>query len=341
MLGIALLCAKMGKPEVLPKARARQATPPAGADTGRKDYLQRLGIQKNANSSFVPSNDHKTKDQSEIKGKMPSSFVNVPSHHETTSQSSTPSVFSSASEESEDEMDAQMKCLDLKGQDDFRISFLRKLSYEKVWVPPIQRPPKSQTVIIFDWDDTLLCTSYLVQNDAAGRHDVSGRPLPPAIQEQLRCIEKRAKEILELSLRLGQTYIITNAMQGWVEYSAAKYVPGLLSVLQRVPVISARSKYESRYPRDVSMWKINAFRDLQRELDLPVVTNLISVGDSNYEMDATQVMGKEFSEALVKTIKLRDNPSPEELLKQLDLVAQNFERIVTNARNLKIGLERK
>jgi hypothetical protein len=32
---------------------------------------------------------------------------------------------------------------------------------------------------------------------------------------------------------------------------------------------------------------------------------------------------------------------PEELLKQLELVTQKFERIVENARNLKIGLERK
>jgi len=52
-------------------------------------------------------------------------------------------------------------------------------------------------------------------------------------------------------------------------------------------------------------------------------------------------MGKEFAQALVKTIKFRENPSPEELLKQLELVTQKFERIVENARNLKIGLERK
>lgn len=43
----------------------------------------------------------------------------------------------------------------------------------------------------------------------------------------------------------------------------------------------------------------------------------------------------------MKTIKFRENPSPEELLKQLELVSQKLERIVENARNLKIGLERK
>ena len=33
----------------------------------------------------------------------------------------------------------------------------------------------------------------------------------------------------------GHTFIITNAMNGWVEYSAAKWVPELLPVLQKVP----------------------------------------------------------------------------------------------------------
>jgi len=190
-------------------------------------------------------------------------------------------------------------------------------------------------VTIFDWDDTLLCTSYLVQSEAYDR------PLTSEMYEVLRGLEKRSTQILELALKLGQTYIITNAMEGWVEQSAAKYVPGMMSVLQKVPIISARSRYEKFYPRNVSMWKINAFQDLQRELDLPIITNLISVGDAKYEMDAAMIMGKDFSECFIKTIKLRDNPSPEELLRQLDLVTQNFEQIVNNARNMKVSLERK
>jgi hypothetical protein len=227
----------------------------------------------------------------------------------------------------------EMTYLDLKSQDDFRVSFLRKLSYEKVWVPQAQRPPKHQTVIIFDWDDTLLCTSFLNL-----RQD---QPLPPIVDRHLRGIESAGRRLLELAGRLGHTFIITNAMTGWVEYSAAKYVPDLLPVLQKVRVISARGRYEAQFPGEVSKWKINAFLEVQRQLDSQIITNLISLGDSNFEMDAVHVMGKEFAQALIKTIKFRENPSPEELLKQLELVAQKFERIVENARNLKIGLERK
>jgi len=200
-------------------------------------------------------------------------------------------------------------------------------SHVTAWMQP------RETIFIFDWDDTLLCTSYLNMRQE--------QPLPAPVQRHLQGIERAAQKLLELALRLGRTFIITNAMNGWVEYSAAKYVPDLLTVLQKIRVISARTKYEPQYPGEVREWKIQAFLEVQRQLDAEIITNLICLGDSNFEMDAVHVMGKEFAQALIKTIKFRENPSPEELLKQLELVAQKFDRIVENARNLKIGLERK
>jgi len=324
-----MLCSKMGQSECFPAVQAREPAKSLGMQ-GKRNL-------QSASFVNVPSNQL-GRDLPEMKGSKFASFTNganVP--NETTSQvesegPSTPSSFvNNASEESKDE---QIEWVEPKEQDDFRMSYLHRLSYEKVWVPPAKRTPQHQTVIIFDWDDTLLCTSYLNQ------HDGDSGP-SPATQQHLQAIESKAKELLQLAIRLGHTFIITNAMEGWVEYSAAKWVPALLPLLEKVEIISARSRYEALYPNDVRQWKIHAFRDLQRELDLPIITNLNSIGDANYEMEATQIMGKEFSEALVKTIKLRENPSPIELLKQLELVTQKFEGIVTNARNLKVSLERK
>jgi len=216
--------------------------------------------------------------------------------------------------------------------DAFRVNFLRKLSYSKVWVPVAQRPPKSQTAIIFDWDDTLLCTSYLSL--------FNNRPLPAQASTQLIEIARSAKFLLELAMRCGQTFIITNAMCGWVEYSAAKWVPELLPTLQKVHILSARSKYEPHFP-DVHQWKIQAFLEVQQQLDSEVVTNLLSVGDSDFEMEAVHIMGSKFAEALVKTVKFRENPNPEDLRKELLLVSAKFERIVEAGRHLKVCLDRR
>ena len=69
-----------------------------------------------------------------------------------------------------------------------------------------------------------------------------------------------------------------------------------------------------------------------------MITNLICVGDSNIEMDAAHTLGKEFSQSIVKTIKFRENPKPEELIKQQDLVTSKLKEIYDNPKNLTIKL---
>eukprot|EP00927_Polykrikos_kofoidii_P079654 TRINITY_DN76450_c0_g1_i1.p1 TRINITY_DN76450_c0_g1~~TRINITY_DN76450_c0_g1_i1.p1 ORF type:complete len:365 (+),score=80.17 TRINITY_DN76450_c0_g1_i1:206-1300(+) len=297
----------------------------------RHDYYSRLGIMKDQPHNF----------------RRPCKTVEAPgileSFNRDRSQSDGGTVDPTAAVKGDEaEGDAgdargfEMNETEVRCQDDFRVQYLRRLSYEKVWVPRAQRPPQHQTVVIFDWDDTLLCTTYLNMRPAP-----KDQPLSPVVERHIRGIEAADRKLLTLAMRLGHTFIITNATTGWVELSAANYMPDLLPLLQRVPVISARGKFESLYPGEVSKWKEEAFLEVQRQLDSKIITNLISLGDSNFEMEAVHVMGRAFNQALVKTIKFRENPSPEELLKQLELVAQKFDRIVENAKPLKIGLERK
>jgi hypothetical protein len=221
----------------------------------------------------------------------------------------------------------------VRNQDDIRINYLRRLAYSNVWVPQVQRPPKHQTVIVFDWDDTLLCSSYLSSQ--------GDEKLPRHVEQHLRSTEQVARCLLERALQSGHTFIITNALNGWVEKSAAKWAPRLLPILQKVQVISARSRYESQFPGQVSKWKVEAFLEVQRKFNSKIITNLIAIGDSTFEIDAMHVMAQKFDHARIKTIKLREHPSPPELCKQLALVSQKFEKIIESARNLKIGFEQR
>jgi len=216
------------------------------------------------------------------------------------------------------------------GRDAFRGKFLQKLAYNNVWVPQAQRPPKHQSVILFDWDDTLLCTSFL------------NREAPTAeTMEHVSKIADHVKTLLEVALKSGHTYIITNASAGWVEYSAAKWMPEILPMLRQVQVISARERFEAEFPDDINQWKIQAFLEVQRHMASTPITNLVALGDADFEMEAVRVMGKEFEESLIKTIKFRPQPTSLEHLKELELVATRFEQIVRSGRNLKIFLERR
>lgn len=57
---------------------------------------------------------------------------------------------------------------------------------------------------------------------------------------------------------------------------------------------------------------------MQKQLNSQIIANLISIGDSDFEMVAVQVTGKEFEQAFM-TIKFQQKRSPEELLTQLQL----------------------
>ena len=60
----------------------------------------------------------------------------------------------------------------------------------------------------------------------------------------MKILEYSARKILELSVANEKTYIITNAGEGWVQYSAEKFMPSLLPILEKINIISARAKYE-------------------------------------------------------------------------------------------------
>lgn len=53
--------------------------------------------------------------------------------------------------------------------------------------------------------------------------------------------------------------IITNSDEGWVKYSAERYLPNLIPILENYRVISARTRYEKFYPNQPLCWKAAAF----------------------------------------------------------------------------------
>ena len=54
---------------------------------------------------------------------------------------------------------------------------------------------------------------------------------------------------------------------------------------------------------------------------------MICVGDSNIEIEAAHCLGKEFDKVVIKTIKFRENPKPDEMVKQIGLVLDKFRYI--------------
>jgi len=118
-----------------------------------------------------------------------------------------------------------------------------------------------ETLIIFDWDDTILPSSWLSSRcmslDEGAVVSHSERMLLDSLSETV-C------RTIDLAAQLGRVAIVTNAEAGWVQLSAAKFMPAVLERLESldIAVMSARSIFESASNRTPISWKVEAFYQL-------------------------------------------------------------------------------
>lgn len=168
------------------------------------------------------------------------------------------------------------------------------------------------TVIIFDWDDTLLCSSAL----------------HCCLPNQFLELEETVESILHLSMTLGRTIIVTNAMESWIQETARRFMPRLMPTLERLLIVYARKNWERIWPGDTFAWKREGFRELLHD-KLGSDMNLIVIGDSLSEIRAAEALHPSLgSSALVKTIKFKALPSPAELLGELRAIAPELAKLV-------------
>ena len=100
--------------------------------------------------------------------------------------------------------------------------------------------------------------------------------MPEIAKKHLEKLEKAVEKVLTSSVKHGKTYIVTNAAEGWVQFSSQKYMPLVYEAIKNVEVISARSMFEHLFPGDSYEWKIQAFTNIQKQLESSLITNIIA-----------------------------------------------------------------
>ena len=222
-----------------------------------------------------------------------------------------------------------------KSEFEIRNSFYEKLINQKIWGKSIKN--EKNNLIIFDWDDTLLCTSVL---SPYGYFD-DDIILSNQGKEKIKKLEENVKKILELSINKSTTFIITNSEPGWVEYSCKRFLPLVYPLLSKLNIISARGLFEKIFPNNSRMWKIETFNNIFHNFNYLLPTNIICIGDSFYEIEAGKNLGKKFNNCFVKTIKFKESPNIEELIIQINLVIEKFNYIFSAEKNWTIKVEKK
>jgi len=101
-------------------------------------------------------------------------------------------------------------------------------------------------VIIFDWDDTLMCSSAIKES-------------PPPSDQELLQLGEVVSRVLRKAIELGRTAIVTNANLVWVQSSASLFLPAVLPLLQFVQVLSARQSYQKKVARRLRQMEARGF----------------------------------------------------------------------------------
>ncbi|KAF4672365.1 hypothetical protein FOL46_009074 [Perkinsus olseni] len=116
---------------------------------------------------------------------------------------------------------------------------------------------KEDTLIIFDWDDTILPTRYLT---VQWGFRVDGPSPPTGLMSALDDYAMLVKDTLLTAMEFGTVIIVTNAEAGWIPLTCAKFLPSLLPTLSNIHHISARTAYEPQGFASAFEWKDQSFK---------------------------------------------------------------------------------
>jgi len=235
-----------------------------------------------------------------------------------------------------------------------------------------------QTIILLDWDDTL-CPSSWIRGNKPALSLLKPVPEEEKYQKPLRELQKQAEAVLSLALKMGKVIIVTNAMEPWVETSCKNFLPRLMPFVERIPIVYARSVYDScdrtpsssrsfgansklqsfncgvheqhsdteRMPQH--KWKEVAFgmeiAGFYSRYEHQSWKNVVSIGDSVFERDAVQrvVLNRPSAgkKCRTKTAKLLDEPDIFQLIAQFKVIHDALGMMVQYDGNLEIEIDEK
>mmetsp|Transcript_1855 Transcript_1855/g.4179 ORF Transcript_1855/g.4179 Transcript_1855/m.4179 type:complete len:275 (+) Transcript_1855:41-865(+) len=185
-----------------------------------------------------------------------------------------------------------------------------------------------EVMIVLDWDDTVLPTSWLRE---AGR---SGQPLKLRHLKKLSQVEQQAKTFLKVATEVGSVVIVTNAKRGWVQNSCERFIPGLAPSIKDLPVVYARP--ESSETAVNPNWDETTMLGWKEESMYTKISefygkgdrswkNVVTIGDSDWDMEALMSAVKQRptrGACRCKFLKLPQDPDAEHVDVNLNLLSQ-------------------
>lgn len=168
------------------------------------------------------------------------------------------------------------------------------------------------TIIFFDWDDTLFPTF-------ANKYKKCGK----ISDNQYNKIEQSIYKLFTSANKIGEYYILTNGAEKWVKYCISEYLPLLQDI--DIKILSARDKYKNKFPNNIEYWKFFTLNDFFKDRNIDKL-KIISIGDSPNDKETFTYFSKKMDIEL-KFIKFSEQLCVDELLLQQKYILNNFDNL--------------
>lgn len=231
------------------------------------------------------------------------------------------------------------------------------------------KPKLFNNIFIASWDDALFCTSYLSpKGELIPRNKMSDK-----VKKYLEKVEFSLVRLLSLAMSNDcDVYIFSDAKNGWIEESIMNYLPGVQQIInsyscEKINLIYTKDYLENK-KKVSNNYEINnariegvksIFARYKEQSTLESFYNIICFSDSVHliknlsdavqelkegrniladRSNYTSFLDKE-TNCYFKILKLKEAPEIEDLIKQQNLISDQFRAIYGAIRNVNIQVK--
>lgn len=190
-------------------------------------------------------------------------------------------------------------------------------------------------IIILDWDDTLFPTYWITSQ----RINITNENIRNKYTMHFSQLDIILHKLLSKMLEKSKVIIVTNAGIKWINISANCVSNTKKLMHDKIPVISARDKFNKQYPNDAYAWKKITFVNVANNYKNYKIKTILSIGDADYELKALLNLSKNKSvpNTYYKSIKLITSPSFDLLLQQLNALFDATSKVINQSKNMDLA----
>ena len=181
---------------------------------------------------------------------------------------------------------------------------------------------KKETVFILDWDDTLMCTSFI----SSKTNSLSDEEKNIIIN-----LGKIVSAFLKECLKYGNIIIMTNSSEKWMKKTAENYLKIEKDIIGNIKIISTRDIYYNK-GIEPTKWKELALEKILLKYG-DKIENLICGSDSECDIDVFKNFSKKYEDINISTIKFKTKPSPSIMIKEIEYLNKTLCQIIGTNKN--------